>query len=107
MPIFAGLVLAKILGLLSVPLAVIGFLFPGDDPMIALEREVNHYASIMSIFAVISFVAAFAQKYCFATLGENVTIGVRKLLYNNILQKNIGWFDLRENSTGVLSSAMA
>jgi ATP-binding cassette subfamily B (MDR/TAP) protein 1 len=40
-------------------------------------------------------------------LGENVTLGVRELLYTNILRKNIGWFDLRENSTGVLSSAMA
>lgn len=40
-------------------------------------------------------------------MGENVTLGVRELLYKNILMKNIGWFDLRENSTGVLSSAMA
>ena len=32
---------------------------------------------------------------------------MRHELYDSILTKNIGWFDLRENSVGSLSSAMA
>jgi len=32
---------------------------------------------------------------------------MRYELYNAILGKNIGWFDLRENSVGVLTSSMA
>jgi len=41
------------------------------------------------------------------TLGENVTLGVRSHLYDNILRKNIGWFDLPENGASILTSAMA
>lgn len=32
---------------------------------------------------------------------------MRYELYDAILSKNIGWFDLRENSVGILGSAMA
>ena len=32
---------------------------------------------------------------------------MRYTLYDEILSKNIGWFDLRENGVGVLSAAMA
>lgn len=49
----------------------------------------------------------FGAKKSFGTLGENVTLSVRKVLYTNILQKNIGWFDHPENGTSVLTSAMA
>lgn len=40
-------------------------------------------------------------------LSEKVTYSMRFTLYDSILSKNIGWFDLRENSVGGLSSAMA
>ena len=107
MPLFAGLLLSKVLSLTSVPLNVIGMMFPDKEPKEALEDEMNFYCMIMSFMAVGSFLAVFLQKYCFAMLGENVTLGVRCLLYENILMKNIGWFDLRENSAGVLTSSMA
>jgi hypothetical protein len=32
---------------------------------------------------------------------------VREALYTNILQKNIGWFDERENGPSVLTSTMS
>jgi hypothetical protein len=43
----------------------------------------------------------------FGNLGENVTLKIRKELYFKILEKNIGWFDFRENGSSVLTSAMA
>jgi hypothetical protein len=60
MPLFAGLVLAKVLSLLSVPLSVIGTMFPGEDPMVALEREVNFYAGLMGVFGFVACIAAFS-----------------------------------------------
>ena len=36
-----------------------------------------------------------------------VTLKVRENLYTNILQKNIGWFDNRENGPSVLTSTMS
>jgi ATP-binding cassette subfamily B (MDR/TAP) protein 1/ATP-binding cassette subfamily B (MDR/TAP) protein 5 len=32
---------------------------------------------------------------------------VRALLYVSILQKNIGWFDFKDNGTGILTAAMS
>lgn len=60
MPVFAGLVLAKVLSLLSVPLAVIGTMFPGENPLVALEREVNFYAALMGVFGFVACIAAFS-----------------------------------------------
>ena len=57
--------------------------------------------------AVGIFFAMWVQKYFFQRISVLVTYHMRYTLYDEILNKNIGWFDLRENSVGVLSSAMA
>lgn len=72
-----------------------------------METEVNRYALIMALIAVGTFLSMFVQKYFFNRLSEQVTFHMRYTLYDAMLSKNIGWFDLRENSVGVLSSAMA
>lgn len=36
-----------------------------------------------------------------------MTIKIRRVLYLHILRKHIGWFDLRENTPGIVTSAMA
>ena len=43
----------------------------------------------------------------FGTLGKNVTHKIRTLLYSNILQKHIGFFDEKDNGTGILTAAMS
>jgi len=40
-------------------------------------------------------------------VGENVTLKIRMVMYEKILRKQIGWFDDRDNSPGILTSAMA
>ena len=52
-------------------------------------------------------VGQFLSNYSFGTLGENVTLNVRRLLYSHILEMNIGWFDDKEHGSSVLTSAMA
>ena len=61
----------------------------------------------MGFIALSAGIGMFVQKYCFATLSEKVTYKMRFTLYDAILSKNIGWFDLRENSVGSLSATMA
>ena len=108
MPLFAGFLLSKLLSLTSVPIEMIQIIYKTDkDPKEYLEEEINFLCMMIAFFSAATFLFAFCQKYCFALLGENVTLGVRCLLYENILMKNIGWFDLRENSAGVLTSSMA
>jgi ATP-binding cassette subfamily B (MDR/TAP) protein 1 len=61
----------------------------------------------MIIIALVCFISMGSTKKCFGTLGNNVTLEVRKLLYKKILEKNIGFFDHPENGTSVLTSSMS
>ena len=61
----------------------------------------------MSIVGVLSFMFLFWQKYAFAIIGENVGEQFRAFLYKSILQKNIAFFDNRDNGPSVLTSMMA
>lgn len=103
---FFAIALSKVLTYLSVPLEAFQYLV-GPDSDEDLESMMKHYCAIMGLLAVATFVTMFVQKYCFMILGGKVTYHMRHNLYNTILSKNIGWFDLRENSVGVLGSAMA
>jgi len=42
----------------------------------------------------------------FGIISYNITYDIRRKLYENILVKNIGYFDFPENSTPVLSGVM-
>ena len=57
--------------------------------------------------AIVTGLGIVVQKYSFGYLGNKVTLKVREALYTNILQKNIGWFDDRENGPSVLTSTMS
>jgi ATP-binding cassette subfamily B (MDR/TAP) protein 1 len=102
MPVF-GVFLSKMLSVLSLPLWYWDMM-EGPD---YVENSVKKYAAFMVMIAIIAGCGSFVQKYSFGTLGNNVTLKIRTLLYFNILQKNIGWFDDRDNGPSVLTSTMA
>jgi ATP-binding cassette subfamily B (MDR/TAP) protein 1 len=62
---------------------------------------------MMFLVSCAAFFTGFSQKFSFGVIGENVTLKIRQQLYSAILQKNIGWFDDKENAPGVLSATMA
>lgn len=76
----------------------------GDD---YLQNEVTKYSLMIVGVAVINGVAIVFQKYSFGFLGNKVTQKVRELLYMNILQKSVGWFDNRDNGPSVLTSVLS
>ena len=100
--------MSKILAILSVPSE---YLVDKEDPTIKgkeyLKQEIIYWSLAYVIIAWIVLVTYFIAKKSYGTLGENVTLGVRKDLYSSIMSKNIGWFDHPENGTSVLTSAMA
>jgi ATP-binding cassette subfamily B (MDR/TAP) protein 1 len=98
-----GVLFSKMINLLGVPLEFWNY----DKGEGWLEKEVSKWAVVMTILAVFNGIGVFIQKISFATLGNNVTLTIRKVLYSNILQKNIGWFDDRDNGPSVLTSAIA
>jgi ABC-type multidrug transport system fused ATPase/permease subunit len=61
----------------------------------------------MLICAIVAFFAMSIGKSLFGIVGENLTKAVRVELYKSLITKQIGWFDLKENSPGVLTSCLA
>lgn len=97
-----GVLFAKLVFLLSVPLIYLNTL--GEN---YLQEEVTKLSLYMVYTAIAVGVAIFFQKYSFGYLGNKVTVKVREVLYDSILQKNIGWFDDRDNGPSVLTSIMS
>lgn len=88
------------MGELTAPFVLVG----GPEGL----REIMRWeAFYLAMIAVATWLFTFLQKKSFSLLGENVTYKIRVLLYDKILQKNIGWYDLKENGTGNLTSTMA
>ena len=97
---FFGWIFAQMMGFLTSPLKLNG----GKE---GLMEKVTEKCQILALLAMANYFSVFIQRKSFLKLSENVTFKLRQLLYSNILQKNIGWFDLKENQTGVLTSSMA
>jgi len=100
-----GIIFAKIMELLSLPLAYFTYKYPKNPNYLKDEMNLVTYYTLG--IAGISLIAIFFQRWCFAILGENVTLSLRKLLYKSILMKHYGWFDFKEHGSSVLTSAMA
>ena len=80
MPVF-GVIMSKMLTVLSMPL----WFWEMTEGPDHVENSVKSYAVYMVIIAIIAGCGSFAQKYSFGTLGNNVTLKIRTLLYFNIL----------------------
>ena len=77
---------------------------PEKDKLRSISDE---WCLYMFLCAVVCFITTFTQKFCFGVVGENITLNIRNQLYQSLLKKNMGWFDLRENAPGVLTSVLA
>jgi hypothetical protein len=69
MPIF-GVMFSQIMNALTIPLV-------NQAAKDKVKKEIEFYALMLVIIAVVSFCATTTQKYCFGILGENVTFEVR------------------------------
>ena len=61
----------------------------------------------MGIAAAGSFFVYFGSNYLFKSLGETITLKIRKSLYTSLLHKDAVFFDNRDNQAGVLASTLA
>jgi ABC-type multidrug transport system fused ATPase/permease subunit len=61
----------------------------------------------MGLLALCCAVTSISQKLSFGMLGENTTFEIRQRLYESIIRKNIGWFDIKDNGVSILTTAMA
>jgi ATP-binding cassette subfamily B (MDR/TAP) protein 1 len=66
-------------------------LYVGD--MEKMRTEVNIWVLWMFIGALAAFVLNIIGKWMFGIVGENITLNVRKDLYESIIRKHVGWHD--------------
>lgn len=62
---------------------------------------------MLLLLACVAVIATYVYKTLFGYLGERMTLEIRKLLFKSIIHKHIGWFDHKENSTGILINNLA
>ena len=72
-----------------------------------LEERVNMYCLIITTISCIILMSYFVANKMWNLLGTNLTVQLRKDLYDAILEKDIGWFDFPDNGVSVITSAMA
>lgn len=101
--------MSKYLTYVAAPIPYLRFIEPDWQGTSAelLAARVSLIGLILSGMAVIAGLSKFVQFMSFQYLGNKVTHGLRLDLYKAILEKNIGWFDNRDHSTGILTTALA
>ena len=103
--IYIGLIISMPLGAISPCFAIImnSVIFGLSRGLHTLEEirsNANMYCLAMFLFAFSSFTLVGFQKFIFGYLSENVTLKMRKILYQKMLEKHMGWFDEKENAPG-------
>ncbi|XP_068633659.1 ATP-dependent translocase ABCB1-like [Battus philenor] len=94
MPLFA-VVMGDFMGVLSNPNTV--------EVLVQVER----YAIIFFLIGIISGIVNFVVVYFYGVAGENLTMRLRVLLFKNMLQQEVAYFDDKANSTGVLCARLS
>lgn len=61
----------------------------------------------MFLAATLAFFTGTLRIVSFGVIAENVTLQIRRLLYQSIIRKHVGWFDEKDNAPGVITSSMA
>lgn len=76
--------------------------FLGDPVLDAIKW----YVLAMFCMSIIVFLAKTLQSITASTIVKNVSNGIRDELYDKVLRKDIGWFDMRENNSGVIGNML-
>ena len=102
--LFSSLMMASVWPLEGLLYTKLTFaLFESDDIMGGIKK----YVYLLLGLSVAAFLFAFLQKSLFGIIGENITLAVRSQLYESLMKKHIGWFDLPDNNPGALTSVLS
>ncbi|CEP15949.1 hypothetical protein [Parasitella parasitica] len=96
-PIYA-LLLSKVITLLSIP---------GQDVSPGPMEGANLYAFLYFMLGVAAFIGYGSQNFSFELAGEMYTKRLRGNLFAAYLRQEIGYYDLKENTAGALTTRLA
>ena len=71
------------------------------------KKESDKWAYVLAALGLGMLIFGSMSKIAFGILAENITIGVRRLLYGSLLRKHIGFFDEKDNAPGALTAVLA
>jgi ATP-binding cassette subfamily B (MDR/TAP) protein 1 len=57
--------------------------------------------------AFVSAILVFLQTYVFGLAGENLTLTIRRKLFDSIIYKNVSWFDSKQRAPGILTGILS
>lgn len=72
-----------------------------------MKDEVNKWCLYMFCLAITAGLCTFVGKFSFVVVGENITMNMRRNLYQALLRKHIGWHDDRSHASGMMTSVLA
>ena len=78
--------------------------FPDLEKM---RSESTYWITAMAILAVVTYINTVVYKYSFLNLSSNITLHMRKVLYQKILTKHLGWYDIRDHAPGNLTTVLS
>lgn len=57
--------------------------------------------------SIVVFVVMYVQFFAFGTIAEKMTTRLRYALFRALLRQDVGYFDLKENNVGALTSKLS
>lgn len=100
---YLGIVYGKVLTLLIIPME---YLEMAKGPDYAYD-ELRYWVLTVVVMAVVTLFFRSTRGAAVGIIGQGITTRIRTTLYHRILEKDIGFFDYRENNASVLTSSMA
>lgn len=78
-----------------------------QNNQILMRKTINNWILAIFLLSIAIFIGYLIAKKAYSTIGENITLNIRKDLYTSILKKHLGWHDNQNNSAGILSTILA
>ncbi|GLJ08654.1 hypothetical protein SUGI_0093070 [Cryptomeria japonica] len=77
------------------------------EPHHELRKDAKFWALMFVVLAVVSFIVAPTQMYCFSIAGGRLVQRIRSLTFAKVVHQEIGWFDDNKNSSGAISARLS
>lgn len=97
MPIFGAIMIKCVFGML--------FLDPRKRD--TASEVMNPWAGYLAIIAVGMLFAVTIKQIMFGYVGENITMNIRRDVYQSVMRKHMGWHDDRKNNSGIISAILS
>lgn len=76
-----------------------------EDPLFRANR--NKWIIGFSALCVGIGIFTYTQRLMFGLGGENLTLTIRKKLFEGIMFKHVGWFDHKDRAPGILTNTIS